>query len=96
LLFFPSAVVLDYGEPLVGWPAVLWLQQRGQLHPRAEAFGLWQDAQPDQLFVRDLDLSVPAQAFLLNDLAELPGTPADAHPMLWSALQSELEGLSHV
>jgi len=63
----PGLVVLDYGDMLTGEDAWDFLQNRSNLHPRAEVVGFRDDGRDDMVFVRQLDLAIPPQVLVFAD-----------------------------
>ncbi len=60
-LMFPIRGIDDYGTIISDAPLLDWIVTRGQLHPRMEIEATSATVKMTQLFLRDLDLSMPAR-----------------------------------
>jgi len=73
-LFFPSAVVSDYGDAIGADDAAGWIARSGIGYPRAEAQGALGNGSSASCLLRDLDLSEPCLMFAAVQAGEFPGT----------------------
>ena len=73
-LFFPLAVVSDYGDAIGADDAAGWIARSGMGHPRAEAQGVLANGSSASCLLRDLDLSEPCLMFAAVQAGEFPGT----------------------
>jgi len=78
--FFPVMTADDRGEIHKGLDALDWMAGSGLLYPRSDAMGVWADGSEDQLFLKELDLAVPALVFgaATAGEADFPGLPLSA------------------
>lgn len=84
--FFPTLAADDLGVRYKDLQAFDWLSESGLLYPRADAVGVHADGTQDQLFLKELDLAVPAVPYVSAGEGEFPGWPVSA------ALQVVAEG----
>jgi len=57
-LFIPESALDDWGNERTGIALHKWIQRQGDSFPRAELFGFSYSAGQEQLFMRELDLTV--------------------------------------
>jgi hypothetical protein len=57
--FFPGSLLDDWGNEIKGAKLYEWVREEGAAFPRAEIFGRNRLGEPDQCFVRDLELYLP-------------------------------------
>jgi hypothetical protein len=69
--FFPGSVLDDWGNEKKGLNLYEWVREEGASFPRAEIFGRNRHGEPDQCFVRDLELYLPYPVYAYT----VQGTP---------------------
>lgn len=62
--FFPAMAADDRGAVYRGLEAFDWIVERGLLYPRSDVMGLRADGSEDQKFLKELDLGLPALAYV--------------------------------
>jgi hypothetical protein len=53
----PTAAIDDVGQRFEGTDAYTWIEQRGDAYPRADALGTLASGQPENVFIKELDLA---------------------------------------
>jgi hypothetical protein len=53
----PTAAIDDVGQRFEGTDAYAWIEQRGDAYPRADALGTLASGQPENVFIKELDLA---------------------------------------
>lgn len=67
----PSVLLDDWGKEIGGLELYRWIEENGQMFPRAEVFGIDPSGGKTQYFLRDLELTAkyPLYAFSGKDVA---------------------------
>jgi hypothetical protein len=71
----PSVLLDDWGQEINQLAIYPWIRENGLRFPRAEVFGVSPTGQPEQYFLRDLELfgAAPVYAFAAEDAPDASG-----------------------